>query len=154
MKIIFLGSTGVHHTLVAANLYLDNMKPKKVTLIDGFDDSAIDFSGFPIYIKDDMHGNQVYTLGVGQDIQLTKKSIEYLVDILGFTADDLIVQPVHIKGERTLFLLNRISATVKFNSHTTFIAEKIINKEYNTIKANVEEFIKFINSNKKKVFNF
>ena len=62
MKIIFLGTTGVHHTLLAANLYLTDEICDPARMQD-FADQRKDHDGKPIYVGRDEKGNEVYTLG-------------------------------------------------------------------------------------------
>lgn len=110
MNIIFLGTSGVHHALIAANIYLK----KTVTdfnSIPDFANIALESSGFPIFVGEDNQGNQVYSLGAG-DVEMAKKSIEDLRNVLGCSANDLVVKPVSVKGEKLLALLNHIPASL------------------------------------------
>lgn len=110
MNIIFLGTSGVHHALIAANIYLK----KTVTdfnSIPDFANIALESSGFPIFVGEDNQGNQVYSLGAG-DVEMAKKSIEDLRNVLGCPANDLIVKPVSVSGEKLLALLNHIPTSL------------------------------------------
>lgn len=110
MNILFLGTSGVHHALIAANIYLE--KPvKDFNSIPNFANIALESSGFPIFVGEDNQGNQVYTLGAG-DVEMAKKSIEDLRNVLGRPANDLVVKPVSVKGEKLLALLNHIPASL------------------------------------------
>lgn len=111
MNILFLGTSGVHHTLIAANIYLK----KPVTdfnSIPDFANIALESSGFPIYVGQDKEDNQVYSLGAGSDIDMAQKSIEDLRNVLGYSTHDLVVKPVSVKGEKLLTLLNHIPASL------------------------------------------
>lgn len=110
MNILFLGTSGVHHALIAANIYLE--KPvKDFNSIPNFANIALESSGFPIFVGEDNQGNQVYSLGAG-DVEMAKKSIEDLRNVLGRPANDLVVKPVSVKGEKLLALLNHIPASL------------------------------------------
>lgn len=110
MNILFLGTSGVHHALIAANIYLE--KPvKDFNSIPNFANIALESSGFPIFVGEDNQGNQVYTLGAG-DVEMAKKSIEDLRNVFGRPANDLVVKPVSVKGEKLLALLNHIPASL------------------------------------------
>jgi len=111
MNILFLGTSGVHHALIAANIYLK----KPVTdfnSIPDFANIALESSGFPIYVGQDKEDNQVYSLGAGSDIDMAQKSIEDLRNVLGYSTHDLVVKPVSVKGEKLLTLLNHIPASL------------------------------------------
>lgn len=111
MNILFLGTSGVHHALIAANIYLK----KSVTdfnSIPDFANVALESSGFPIYVGEDKQDNQVYSLGAGSDVDMAKKTIEDLRNVLGCSANDLVVKPVSVKGEKLLALLNHIPASL------------------------------------------
>lgn len=132
MTIIFLGTSGVHHALIAANIYLK----KPVTdfnSIPDFANVALESSGFPIYVGQDKEGNQVYSLGAGSDVEMAKKSIEDLRDVLGCSADDLAVKPVSVKGEKMLALLNLIPASLGGRLWHNLIPGLILKNQLKTI---------------------
>jgi stage V sporulation protein SpoVS len=131
MTIIFLGTSGVHHTLIAANIYLK----KPVTDLNSIPDFAnidLESSGFPIYVGEDKQGNQVYSLGAG-DVEMAKKSIEDLRNILGYSAHDLVVKPVSVKGEKLLALLNHIPASLGSRLWHSLIPALILKSQLKTI---------------------
>ena len=146
MKIIFLGTTGVHHSLIAAYIYLDELKQKEFAMVKDFSDGYKDTSGFPIFIDRDNHGNQVYSLGAGGNVQMVKKTIEDLVSVLGFNAGDLVVKPIRIKGENLLLWMGRIPKIIGGSVINLFISNYIVKREYFRILKNVEDFrIEFSN---------
>ncbi len=140
MKIIFLGTTGVHQALIAANIYLGQLNDNNFKMIKGFGDVAKDKSGFPIFIDEDEKGNQVYTLGAGRDVLIGKKSIEDLVQILGYSSRDLIVKPLCIKGEKIIWLLSKIPDILGGKLWNRYLSKYILKKELNHIRKDVEEF--------------
>lgn len=140
MKIIFLGTTGVHHGLIGANIYLNRLNKSEFAFVEGFCDVAKDESGFPIYIDDDENGNQIYTMGAGKDVLMVKKSIEDLVSILGCSSSDLLVKPVSIKGERMISFISKIPGILGGSHINLFISNLILKREFHSIFEDVEKF--------------
>lgn len=108
MNIIFLGTTGVHHSLVAANIYLERLHKEQYRDIPNFANLDLEFNGFPLYIGEDKMGNRIYSLGGGKDWRMAKKSIDDLTALLGYSHEDLTVRPVSIWGDRLLAVLCKI----------------------------------------------
>jgi hypothetical protein len=107
MKIIFLGTTGIHHTVIAANAHLKFPLDKPFYNPEEFGNLELEATGFPIYIGEDNNGNQIYSLGAGRDIAMAKKTIEDLTTILGYP-DDLLVKPVSVRGEQLFAIIKSI----------------------------------------------
>lgn len=133
MKILFIGTTGVHHALIAAHIFLGRLTKPDFRLVEAFCDNAKDASGYPILIYDDVKGNQVYTLGVGKDVALGKKAIEQMVDLLGYTSQDLLVKPVSIKGEKLLLLLSKIPDFLGGTQLNMFVGDRLLKREFSSI---------------------
>lgn len=106
MNIIFIANTGTHHALIAANIFLGRLNKPDFRYVTGFCDTAEDKSGFPIYIGEDQQGNRVYTLGVGKDVLMAKKSMEDLRYLLGFNEKELVVEPVYVAGQTVIMLIS------------------------------------------------
>jgi hypothetical protein len=140
MKIIFLGTTGVHHSLVAANIYLERLQGSDFEMLEGYADLDKDNSGFPIYVAQDEQGNQVYTLGAGKNIGIGKKTIEELVAVLGYSSRDLLVKPISIKGDNILYFLGKIPRLMGGAYLNLFISNYILNKEISYIEKEIAEF--------------
>lgn len=137
MNILFLGTSGVHQALIAANIYLK--KPvADFNSIPDFANLALESSGFPIYAGEDEQGNQVYSLGAG-DVEMAKKSIEDLRNVLGRSADDLVVKPVSIKGEKLMALLNHIPASLGGRLWHRLIPALILKSQLKAIYRNIEQ---------------
>ncbi len=137
MNILFLGTSGVHHALIAANIYLK--KPvADFNSISDFANLALESSGFPIYVGEDKQGNQVYSLGVG-DVEMAKKSIEDLRNVLGRSANDLVVKSVSIKGEKLMALLNHIPASLGGRLWHRLIPALILKSQLKVIYRNIEQ---------------
>lgn len=147
MKIIFLGTTGVHQALVAANIYLEMIPDDKLQTIKGFSDASRDASGFPIFVGNDDKGDRVYALGVGRNVQLGVKTIGDLVRIFGHSPDDLLVKHIRIRGELILWLLCRIAQITGEKILCTYLSEYIVKWQFNTICKGVEEFKLSLSSN-------
>ncbi|MDD2619248.1 MAG: DUF3189 family protein [Syntrophomonadaceae bacterium] len=140
MKIIFLGTTGVHHSLIAAYVYLQRLPDRDFKMIPGFSDIKKDDSGFPLFIDEDSLGNQVYTLGAGREVLMAQKTIGDLVNVLGFSNEDLVVKPVRIKGEQLLLMLEKISNILGGESISLLLSNYIVQKEFHRILKEVENF--------------
>lgn len=140
MRIIFLATTGVHHGLIAAYVYLEQLLDKDFIMLQGFGDIYKDSSGLPIFIDEDSLGNQVYTLGAGKNVLMAKRTIEDLVNVLGFSADDLLVKPVRIKGEKTLLFLEKIPKILGGEKIGFFLSNYIVKREFQHIQKDIEKF--------------
>ena len=137
MNILFLGTSGVHQALIAANIYLK--KPvADFNSISDFADLALESSGFPIYVGEDKQGNQVYSLGVG-DVEMAQKSIEDLRNVLGRSDNDLVVKPVSIRGEKLMALLNHIPASLGGRLWHRLIPALILKSQLKVIYRNIEQ---------------
>lgn len=98
-----MGTTGVHHTLIAANIYLEHLSgDEEYYRLQNYGHHELESRGFPIYIGRDKKGNRVYSLGGGKDLGMAKKSIEDLTALLGYSSQDLLVQPISIWGDKLL----------------------------------------------------
>lgn len=140
MKVMFIGTTGVHHTLVAANLLSDGGVKGKYSRLENFADSSLDRSGYPLLIYDDNRGGKIYTLGVGKNIDVATKAINEFIELLGFKSADLLIKPVEIRGGSFLLWLGKkIPQAVLGKSLSSFLAEKIIKWQFKEIRRCVEE---------------
>lgn len=140
LKIIFIATTGVHHALVAANIYLGKLNKPEFQDISGFCDNSKDISGYPIVVDDSNQTVQVYTLGVSKHILLATKSIEQLVELLGYTSQDLIVKPVFIKGEKVLAFIAKIPGILGGNFINHYVSNIILKREFNNIYNDITDF--------------
>ncbi len=140
MKIIFLGNTGVHHALVAANIFLGRLKESDFRLIEGFCDLAKDSTGFPIFIDKDEEGNEIYTVGAGKELIIAQKTINELVRVFGCSSRDLIVKPVSIKGEKVISLLSKIPDMLGRSYLNFHISSYIISKDFPRLFREIMDF--------------
>ncbi|MDD2586324.1 MAG: DUF3189 family protein [Syntrophomonadaceae bacterium] len=140
MKIIFLGTTGVHRALIAAHIYLNKLETNDFTFVEGFCDVMKDRSGFPIYIGDDENGNQVYTLGGGNDLPMVEKSISDLVSIFGFSSNELQVKSVNGRGDLLISIVSKIPPILVGSQINYLVSNFIIKQDFNQIFEDVEEF--------------
>ena len=141
MDIIFLGSTGVHHALLAANMYLGRVNElSDLRYIKGLYDYSKDVSGFPIYIGKDIEGNRVYTLGGGKEIWLTKKSIEQLLNMFGYSEHDLMVRTVNLIGDKIIHSLNKIPGLLGRHYLNMYLSGFIVKRNFAKLKQETEEF--------------
>jgi len=137
MDIVFLGTTGVHHTLIAANLYLNNIRDGKYFKVDHYADPEMEKKGLPIFIGADDQGNRIYSVGGGKDLIMAKKSIEDLIVLLGFSSRDLLVEPISIWGDKVLPILcsiplalggrlwSRLVSAILLKSQLAIIRQKV-----------------------------
>ncbi|NLG31979.1 MAG: DUF3189 family protein [Syntrophomonadaceae bacterium] len=137
MKIIFIGTTGVHQALLAANIYLERVSTyQDIDSIDDYFDVSKDTAGFPIFIGQDSCGNRIYTIGAGGDVLIAKKAIEDLVRILGFSNRDMIVKPVNTPGSLAILAAVRLLGGKASQSLSRFI----IKLEFSRIKEDIQLF--------------
>lgn len=134
MKIIFIGTCGVQHPLIAAHLYLKSLKTDDYRSLLGFADHALEESGRPLFIGIDAQGNHIYTLGVGPDLDMVKKSLEDLRLILGVASSDLRVVPIRIKAQLLLLFLHKLSADRLLSSLILPIIIAILRKQVPAIQ--------------------
>lgn len=136
MKVIFVGTTGVHHTLVAANLLLGWDKHGGYTRLEGFGDSKLEQSGYPLLIHDDGRGNQIYSLGAGKNLQLALRAMTQFIDVCGFQPSDLWIEPVKIKGDKLFTWLVHIP---RLKTLSNMIIYKLIKWQLKDIKQSVQK---------------
>lgn len=139
MKIMFVAATGVHQALVAAYYFIGQVQDDHYSRLKGFADSSLDTTGFPLLIYDDENGNQVYTLGVGNDIAMACKTIDQFINILGFDSEDLLVKPVNIRAGRLLLWLERIPPRPGMKMIGVCLAEIIVKWQEHKILQSVQE---------------
>lgn len=111
MNIIFIGTCGVYHPLIAANLYMNKLNSEDYRQLKYFAEHEIERIGKPLALGVDSLKNNVFVLGVGPDVNMVKKSIEDLRFILGSAEDELQVIPIIIKNQLLILLLHKISAS-------------------------------------------
>lgn len=134
MNIIFLGTTGVHHALVAANIYLEHLNNGAYYRIEDYANSELESQGSPIYIGQDKAGNRVYSLGGGKDLDMAKKTIEDLTNVLGYSPQDLMVIPVAIRGDRLLATICGIPSVLGGRLWSRLVSAIIIKSQLKTIR--------------------
>jgi len=139
LNILFIGTTGIHHTLIAAYLYLGYSITNFCDL-KFWGDKDKEKRGNPLYLDNDAMGNKVYVVGVGQDVLMGKRSIQQLVNLLHFSEQDLIVKPIFIKSEKMLFWLFKLSDSKIMEKITKQLIIYLLNKETDQIKRQVDEF--------------
>ena len=132
-----MGTTGVHHALIAANIYLENLPDEKYYNLRDYADLELESRGSPVYVGRDKQGRRVYSLGGGKDLGMAKKSIEDLTALLGYSSHDLLVQTVTIRGDKLLATLcgippvlggrlwNCLAAAILLKNQLPSIREKI-----------------------------
>lgn len=140
MNILFIGTTGIHHTLLAAHIYLGRLKGNGYGDLKFWGDWNSEATGLPLFLDYDDRGNRVYVLGVGWDVQMAQKSLEQLAKLLCDNRRDLIVKPVFIKREKLLLFLHRWGRTKTLNKIVRMLIANLLNMEINTIRKQVNRF--------------
>ena len=140
MNILFLGTTGIYHTLIAAHLYLGKSTSVDYRNLKFWGDRSQEALGYPLFLDQDEQSNRVYSLGVGPDVRMANKSIEQLIRILNCTERDLVVKPVFIKRERLLWFLHRMGNFKIVNHLLLAIIGYLLKKEFAAINQQVKEF--------------
>jgi len=141
MNILFIGTTGIHHTLIAAHFYMGRLSEKDdYSELQLWGDRASESLGVPLFLDYDHMGNKVYVLGVGWDVQMAQKSIEQLDKLLSDDRPGLIVEPVFIKREKLLLFLHRLGRMKKLNQLVQMLIAHLLTREINTIQKQVNRF--------------
>ncbi len=136
MKILFIGTSGVHHVLIAAHLFLAGNELSDIFLSPGFADMKLEQAGYPIYIGAKSDAKEVYVLGVGHEVQMAKRALNDLITILGFSKSDLLVVPIAIKGERLITLISKLPPLLGFVHR--FTVKVLIKWQLETVSRQVE----------------
>ena len=110
MKIVFLGTIGIYHPILAAHLYLGRELNDDNSHLSGWGDFSQEDSGYPILVGQDSLGNQVYALGAGIEVTMTRETIKQLVEILGHSPDELLIKTISVQTEIALIYLYRMAA--------------------------------------------
>ncbi|HQA07715.1 MAG TPA: DUF3189 family protein [Syntrophomonadaceae bacterium] len=139
MNIMFISNTGTHHALIAANIFLGRLQKPDFRYTEGFCDSAHDKSGFPIYIGEDSKGRKVYTLGVGKDVFMAKKTLEDLRNILGFTEKELVIEPVSISGQSLIDIISHWPKKLGGDHLNVLVSTYLLRRQFQTIEKTVED---------------
>lgn len=142
MNIVFVG-TALHHLLTATNIYLDKAED------DYFTEKFLsyhksDSSNNPVYIACDLNGNNVFILETGPYINMVEKSISQLVEIMGFSARDILVKRISIKGERLLIFINKLACIKGGQELSLLLTNYIIRKQYSGLVSQIEDLKKEI----------
>jgi hypothetical protein len=105
--------------------------------LKGFDDSRLEKAGQPLLVYDDGRGNQIYTIGVGKDLQLARRAMAQFMDLLGFQSSDLLIEAVNIKGDKLFLWFMRIPDFKLFTNLRKIIIERMIKGQLEAILQSV-----------------
>lgn len=134
MNILFIGTCGVYHPLVAAHLHLHKKDPVDYREVPFFGDYKLEKGGRPLAVGTDAASNQLFVLGVGPDVHMVKKSIEDLRVILGASAQELRVVPIMIKTQLLLLILHNCSGFAPFKNVFQPWITYLLNRQLPAIK--------------------
>ena len=142
MNIIFLGSSGVHQTLLAAYLHLDLLSGRDYQKLPYFNDYKLEASGRPLYIGSDTEGRRIHSLGVGSDVEMVTKTIEQLRIILDSSADELQIIPITIKPQRLIRLIHQLARFAGLKTLSSQLISYLLSKEHDLIRQQIPRFNK------------
>lgn len=138
MKLVFIGTTAVHHALVAAHLYLNNAKTiEDVYALDGYCDTSLDRTGYPVYVGKDRHENKIYTLGLGSQLEVGIKAIKTFLEAMQPQSSEIQIQPIRISEEFLLFYLTKLDGLPGFYLLHQKLATRILNKNMDVIASQI-----------------
>lgn len=140
MNILFIGTTGVHHTLIAACLYLNRLNGQSFNELEFWDDRYQEATGLPLFLGSDDRGNKVYVLGVGWEVVMAKRTLEQLDQLLNKEQANIMIEPIFIKRERVLLLLHRLGRFRWSRLPVRMLVAYFLQKEFLTIQNQVEKF--------------
>lgn len=146
MKVLLIGNTGVHHVFFVAHMFLGTIDKEDIFNLSSFGDLSIDKTGYPIYIGVDDNGNEIYTLGVGNDKDLVKKSLDDLLEIFSLDKRELLVLPIPIKGEWFLKIAYIIPSSRSLNLISNLIAKILIKWQYQDLNNLIDKIRDKINN--------
>ncbi len=137
MNIIFLGSTGVHQSLLAANVYIDPQSDRNCQTLPYFNDVQQEKSGHPIYIGRDQHGRRIHSLGVGPDVKMVGKTINQLRIILDSSAEELQLIPIIIRSQRLISWLHQLARLGWLKPLSSCLIAAILKQECDNIRQQI-----------------
>ncbi len=139
MNIIFLGTIGVYHPTVAAHMYLSGQITTEFGQMCYWGDFQSESLGEPLLIGYDSGGNRVYSLGAGIDIDMTRRSIEQLTNILGHDQNELMIQPISVHAEKTILKLYRLAQIRLLQKPINWLVGYVLAMDVDTIHQQVKE---------------
>ncbi|HHW60787.1 MAG TPA: DUF3189 family protein [Syntrophomonadaceae bacterium] len=140
MNILFIGTQGVYHPLIAAQWYLHSIIPSQIKDIPFLGSLSIEEHGQPLLVGIDEWGNKVYILGVGYDVTMAEKSIQQLAEIFHPADEYLAVQTIRTRGEYWLFLLHRLARIPFLLEFCQRLAVALLQLNFDFICGQVQRF--------------
>ncbi|HPT69676.1 MAG TPA: DUF3189 family protein [Syntrophomonas sp.] len=140
MNIIFLGSTGVHQSLLAASVYINPQSSHSCKKLPYFNDFQQDAGGHPIYIGRDHAGRRIHSLGVGSDVKMVSRTIDQLRIILDSSAEELKLVPIMIRSQRLISWLHHLARLSWLKPLSSYLIAGILNREYDNIRRQIPGF--------------
>ncbi|MEQ8201545.1 MAG: DUF3189 family protein [Syntrophomonadaceae bacterium] len=140
MNIIFLGTIGIYHPVLAAHLYLGGQWADDHSRLAGWGDFSLEARGVPILVGRDSFGNQVYALGAGVEVAMTRKTIEQLIEVLGHSPDEVLIHTISVGPEKVLLFLYRAGSVRMLQNPINTVVSRLLRHEYPWLRKQVEEF--------------
>jgi len=137
--IVLAGTTAVHHTLVAAHLYLNTIDAPDFSRLDGYCDMSFDYSGYPFYVGNDQHENRVYTLGLGRLVDVGCRAINDFMQIMKINSSQLLVKEIRIPSELDIWAASKASRLpLGLGSIINrLVSDHVITREFELIKSDI-----------------
>lgn len=140
MNIVFLGTIGIYHPVLAAHLYLNGDWDQEFANLKGWGDFLQEASGDPIPVGCDQAGNQVFGLGAGIEVEMTRRTIQQLTEILGHDQEELVIQTISVGAEKALIYLYRMGQLQVLQNPINMIAKHLLQNERDMIRQQVDAF--------------
>jgi hypothetical protein len=138
MNILFIGTTGIHHVLLAAHQYLE-INESDLRRLKHWGDRAGEASGQPLYVDRDREGNRVFTVGVGRNIAMAEKSISQLLQMLMVTDQEMLVRPIYSRYDRLWLWLNRLDGWSLTRAMVGKLIVALLHRESSQLKRQIEQ---------------
>lgn len=137
MKILCIGTSGVYHVLIAANLLISS-EIEHVFLSTKFANYSLENEAHPIYVgKYGVH--DIYTLGIGNDIKIGQKILQEFGGLLGFKESDLLIIPIYIRREWVIKIISKLSLIIKEEYIYKNMVKFFVKLELENLKCQIEE---------------
>lgn len=140
MNILFIGTQGVYHPLIAAQRYLHPITPSQIEKLPFLGNPSIEEHGQPFLVGIDEGDDKVYILGVGFDVAMAERSIQQLAEIFRPADEYLAVQTIRIRGEYLLSLLYRLARIPFLAGFCQRLAKIILQLNFDLICRQVQRF--------------
>lgn len=141
MNILFIGTTGIHHVLLAAHEYL-GIAESDLRRLKFWGDYEREARGQPLFLNYDNLGNKVFSVGVGKNLNMAEKSISQLLQILNVSEQDIVVRPIYSRYDRIWLWLSQLQGWALTRGLAEHIILVLLNRDALSLKNQIEKFKK------------